>query len=271
MLLGVAEGKLDLEAGAEEACRHQFRVGCCTAASPPSSAGRRWLQDVDDLQSALPGRAVQFAVVQVDLLLLQGRAGHAPQIATVEAAVPPCAGPAPVSPPRRSLCCIHRRRHSVHPENLLGSGVDRLPQQGQTRIDGRLLAGDQPSGLGDGGRGLPGAEGVDAAILDGHGGQQETPASGARRGPCRPESAQGPRSSPRSWAQSSRPEPAAPRAATAKRAKGKSRANQRAWVRADQPPQRSRLVKLTRSGCHCSSSTRWAKRATCGLPQGART
>ena len=44
-------------------------------------------QDVHDLQPAPPGLAVQFDVVQVDFLLLQGCSSHAPPVAAVEATV----------------------------------------------------------------------------------------------------------------------------------------------------------------------------------------
>ena len=60
---------------------------CCRRALPPSSADHRRGQDVHDLQPALPGLAVQLGVEQIVLLLLQGRADHARQVAAVKATV----------------------------------------------------------------------------------------------------------------------------------------------------------------------------------------
>ena len=97
VLLGITEGKLDLETGAVEGCRHPLRVG--DVEEHPllrlrvGPAG----QDVHDLQPAQPGLAVQFDVVQVDLFLLQGCAGHAPQVTAIEATVEL---PLVVRPPR---------------------------------------------------------------------------------------------------------------------------------------------------------------------------
>ena len=80
VLLGITEGKLDLETGAVEGCRHPLRVGAVEEHSLLRLRVGPAGQDVHDLQPAQPGLAVQFDVVQVDLLLLQGCAGHAPQV-----------------------------------------------------------------------------------------------------------------------------------------------------------------------------------------------
>ena len=90
VLLGIAEGKLDWEAGAMEAkdaFRRQIQVGAVQEHTllrfRVGTAG----QDMDHLQPACQGLGMLAAVVQVDLLLLQGGAGHACRVAAVEATV----------------------------------------------------------------------------------------------------------------------------------------------------------------------------------------
>ncbi len=64
VLLGIAEGKLDLEAGSVKACRHPLRVGAVEEHPLLRLRVGPAGQDVHDLQPALPGLAVQFDVVQ---------------------------------------------------------------------------------------------------------------------------------------------------------------------------------------------------------------
>ena len=173
--------------------------------------------------------------------------------------------------------------HPAYLENLPGPGVERLPQQGQARVDGRLPAGGGPRRSGGGTAWRPGTAGR-------RGGRRRPPrcprrpagrppGPGGRRGPCRSRTSPGPRFRPRSWARSWRPGPAAPRPAAAAPPPGRPRPGAQRESPAQTSahgcaptgrPQCSRVVKLTRSGCHSSSSTRWAKWSACGLPQGAR-
>ena len=141
--------------------------------------------------------------------------------------------------------------HPARTQDFPGPGLDRLLQQGQGHSAGRVPAGVGPARLparADGARGLAGAEGVGAALLDVHGRQQrnlQSPAGGAghaaRNQPV-PQVASPLLVTKLASRASSAPRPsgtrgcAAPSAATARRAKGKGRANQRAWVRADRPP-----------------------------------
>ena len=133
VLLGIAEGKLDLEAGAveaEDAFRHQVQVG--TVQEHPllrlrvGPAG----QNIDHLQPTLPGLGMQDRVVQVDLRVLRGGAGQARRIAAVEAAIEL---PLQAQPP------------------FVGTGV------GPARLPARP----------DGTRGLAGAEGIGTALRHG--------------------------------------------------------------------------------------------------------
>ncbi len=100
MQLGVAEGKLNWEAGGvevEEAFRCQCQVG---AVQEHPFRGLRVGpagQDIHHLQPARPGLAVQDPVVEVDRLVGQGCAGQARQVAAVEATVEL---PATARPPR---------------------------------------------------------------------------------------------------------------------------------------------------------------------------
>ena len=90
VLLGIAEGKLNLEAGAvqpEEAFRCQCQVGAVQEHSLRRLRVGPAGQDVDHPQPALPGLAVQDPVVEVDLFVGQRRAGQARQGAAVEVAV----------------------------------------------------------------------------------------------------------------------------------------------------------------------------------------
>ena len=153
-----------------------------------------------------------------------------------------------------------------------------LLNKGQGRVDGRRPAGGCSAHLPtrpDGARGRPDTEGIGTALLNIHRGPQrdlQPPADGAGHAVRNQPALQVPRSrldtqqvSRTSSSQRDRG-CTVPSAATARRAKGKGRANPRAGVRADRPPLCSRPVKWTRPG----NTVTWTKGGTCGLPQGAK-
>ena len=228
VLLGIAEGKLDLETGAVEpkdAFRCQLGIGAVQEHALRRLRVGPAGQDVDHLQPALPGLAVQDRVIQVDLLVGQGCAGQARRVAAVEAAVELAAAARTAfvgagvgeaqdrvlaQPPHRVQVqgphTFHEGPAGVatvggHParaEDRPGPGHHRLPQQGQPRLDSRFPTGGGPARLptrADGARRLPGTEGIGTAFLDIHGRQQrdlQPPAHGAGHATPKPARAPGP-------------------------------------------------------------------------------
>ena len=219
MLLGIAEDKLDLETGAveiEEACRCQLRVG---------PAG----QDMDHLQPVLPSLAVQRGMVQGDLFLLQGRAGHGPRVAAVEATIArplaprsPFVGPGVAEAQDCVLALPSRyvQAQGPHPSTKVlvlyppsaatqrTPSISRAPAAWSPGIAGRRGGRCRPSRHPRRPAGRP-------------------PGPGARRGPCCSRTSPGPRSGPRSWVRSWRPGPAVPRPVAPAGSPGRSRVGAR--------------------------------------------
>ena len=176
VLLGVAEGKLDLEAGAvamEDAFRRQVRVGAVEVPSVVRGSaprGRAYTTCNQPCQALLCSAAWYRSPFSGFRVVRAMRAGSRRSKLTVElprAAGPPRMGAGVAKAQDRVLALPphHVQAQGPHPlhegpggvvavgrhptclENVPGSGGERLPQQGQAHVDGRLPARGRPAGL----------------------------------------------------------------------------------------------------------------------------
>ena len=194
VLPGIAESKPDLEAGpveVEEAGRVQLAVTAVEEHAPGRLRVGPAGQDIHHPRPAMPDLAVQRAVVQVNLLVVQDGAGQACRVAGVEATV-------------ELLAAARRRRPTVCRPGARTPST-KVRRNRRPRPPGAPPAAPRPrppgtaGRRGDGRRPRPRPRPPAAS----------PPITSARPVPCRSKTRPRPRSCVRSWTGSRHPGPAA--------------------------------------------------------------